>query len=201
MPAVILALGIVMISTHADVGEGQTTGNAIPSSPRAIELRDLNGGLVRPMANTNFVAQVFIFISNDCPISNRCAPEIRRLFEDYRHKGVSFWLVHPLTDETPEAIRQHAKDYDLPEMILRDTHRSLTQWTGVRVTPEAAVVDANFRLVYRGRINDLFPQLGRQRAAITRHDLRDAIEAVLAGEAPDPSRTPAVGCTIPHEDP
>ena len=65
---------------------------------------------------------------------------------------------------------------------------------------EVAAADTwNLELIYRGRIDDRFPQLGRQRAAATQHDLRDAIEAGLKGKEVVPSRTKAVGCSIPEK--
>jgi hypothetical protein len=63
------------------------------------------------------------------------------------------------------------------------------------ITPEAAVfVDG--RLVYRGRIDDRFVELGRERPAPTQRDLFDALTAIVAGKPAPHPKTQAVGCYI-----
>ncbi|GIT77890.1 MAG: hypothetical protein Ct9H300mP32_2720 [Verrucomicrobiota bacterium] len=65
-----------------------------------------------------------------------------------------------------------------------------------QVTPEAAVFDAKGRLIYRGRIDDLYADFGKKRARPTRHDLRDTLDALLAGKRLTKRTTKAVGCYI-----
>jgi hypothetical protein len=73
------------------------------------------------------------------------------------------------------------------------------------ITPEAAVflpAGANLREVYRGRIDDRYLELGRERPAATRHDLEQAILAVLANHPVPPPGGPTVGCSIvPRNEP
>ena len=78
----------------------------------------------------------------------------------------------------------------------RDRDHALVKTAGATITPEAAVFDARQRLVYRGRIDDRFVELGRERPAATQHDLRNALTAALAGKPVSPSHTQAVGCFI-----
>src|SRR5690349_8988813 len=56
-------------------------------------------------------AIVFVFVRTDCPISNRYAPEIERLHQKYKPRGVAFWLVYPESDTTSDEIARHAKEY------------------------------------------------------------------------------------------
>ena len=63
------------------------------------------------------------------------------------------------------------------------------------MTPEAVVFDRDGSLRYLGRIDDRFPELGTRREPAS-HDLRAAIDAVLAGRRPDPARTEVTGCVI-----
>lgn len=139
---------------------------------------------------------VLIFVSIDCPVSNRYAPEIRRLYDEFAARGVRFRLVYPnpLDDETK--IARHLRDFSYPPIAERDRDRALVKTAGATITPEAAVFDARQRLVYRGRIDDRFVELGVERPAATRHDLRDALTAALAGKSVSPSHTQAVGCFI-----
>jgi hypothetical protein len=67
----------------------------------------------------------------------------------------------------------------------------------VRVTPEAAVWQAGAaEPAYRGRIDDRAVELGKLRAEASVHELRDAVDAVLAGRPPAPAGGPAIGCYI-----
>ncbi|MBL9126313.1 MAG: hypothetical protein JNL97_01640, partial [Verrucomicrobiales bacterium] len=127
-------------------------------------------------------------------------PEIRRIALRYEKLGARFWMVHPLGDETPASIREHAAEYSLPGTIVRDPRRSLARVLGITVTPEVAVVDGRGRLRYRGRIDDRFPALGQKRPRATRHDLTEALDAVLSGKPVTESRTRAVGCILPKAE-
>ena len=142
-------------------------------------------------------AIVFIFTSTDCPISNRYAPEVRRIADAFASKGVVFRLVYPSPAEDAKAIREHMTAFSYAGAFepLRDPAFALVKFAGVTVTPEAAVV-ANGRVVYRGRIDDRYVDLGRERPAATERDLFDALTAVLAGKPVAHATTRAVGCFI-----
>lgn len=137
---------------------------------------------------------VLLFVRTDCPISNRYAPLIQRISSHYAAK-VAFSLVYPGKSSSAERIRQHENDYGYKLPALRDPQHALVLQAQVQVTPEAAVFDANHRLVYHGRIDNLYEDVGRARPAATTHELDDAIQAALNGKAP-PTNTPAVGCYI-----
>ena len=168
-----------------------------PSS--AFHLLDLADNEVNPFASTDARWLVFIFISVDCPISNRYAPEIRRLHGKFAPQGVRFWLVHPNVDESAAAIRKHTEDYQYQMGVLRDSKHRLVKETKVRVTPEAVVFERTGRMLYRGRIDDRFADLGKERAAPTAHDLENALRAVIAGQPVPQPATRAIGCYIPQE--
>jgi thiol-disulfide isomerase/thioredoxin len=135
---------------------------------------------------------VLIFVRTDCPISNRYAPLIQRIASEYGSK-VALWLVYPSKSATAEKIRQHKREYGYKLLALRDPQHALVTQAQVQVTPEAAVFDSNHRLLYHGRIDDLYQDFGRARPAATTHELDDAIQAVLSGKTPPPN-TPGVGC-------
>jgi hypothetical protein len=83
--------------------------------------------------------------------------------------------------------------------VLRDDHHSLVRLAGAETTPEAiafAVEQDGPRLVYRGRIDNRYEDVGRMRPAATDHDLADIVDA-LAGKGRLTLRTTkAVGCAI-----
>ena len=167
--------------------------------PAANDLRlpDLDGRQVEPFRATGAKAIVFIFIRTDCPISNRYAPEVRRLHDKFAKSGVRFWLVYPDPSETGEIIRHHIKDYEYRLSALRDPEHKLVKMTGAQVTPEAAVFSPSGRMVYRGRIDDRFVAFGKTRSGPTTRDLEQVLEAVLEGNQVTNRTTPAIGCFIP----
>lgn len=139
---------------------------------------------------------VVVFISTDCPIANGYAPEIKRIVSEYSPRGVVFHLVHVDRDVSPEQARAHADEYGYTCSILLDTEHQLVQAIGATVTPEAAVIDANRELRYRGRIDDRYTDFGKKRLEPSQRDLRTALDAVLEGRAVPQPRTRAIGCYI-----
>lgn len=137
---------------------------------------------------------VMVYLSVDCPIANRCLPELEELAEKYRSGGLRFVRVYAQAQEGPDEILNHGREYRLKSEAFRDPDGSVAKVVGARCTPEAVVVTREGRLVYRGRINDQFEKLGVSRPQPTRHDLAEALEAYLAGEEPRGRSTPAVGC-------
>jgi AhpC/TSA family len=141
-------------------------------------------------------ATVVLFARSDCPISNRFAPEIRRLYETYHSKGVEFFIVYVDPHEKPESIRRHLQEFQYPCQGLRDPTHTLVSLCGATVTPEAVVFSQNREMIYRGRINDQYVDFGKARTEPTTHDLGDAIESALSGQSVANPRTKAIGCLI-----
>ena len=162
-----------------------------------IRLPDLDDRAVDPFkAPAGTKALAFIFVSVECPISNRYAPDVRRLHEKFAAQGVEFSLVYPNPMEPVAAIRRHLKDYSYPMRALRDPRQELAKIAGATITPEAAVFDARGRVLYRGRIDDRYVSLGVERPVATRRDLDEALTDIVAGRTPREATTQAVGCYI-----
>jgi len=164
----------------------------------AVLVQALSGAPVDALqAPAGTKAIVFIFTSTDCPISNRYAPEVRRIAAAFASKGVVFRLVYPAASDDATAIRAHMAEYGYAGIAeaVRDPTLALVKFTGATITPEAAVV-VNGTVAYRGRIDDRYVDLGRERPAPTRRDLFDALTAVVAGKPVRQTTTQAVGCFI-----
>jgi len=139
---------------------------------------------------------VLVFIDPQCPIANAYAPELQRLQAEFEPRGVAFALVHADPERTEVEVVAHAVAYGHSAPLVLDPEQSLASLAGATLTPEACVL-AQGKLVYRGRIDDRFFALGKQRAAPTTRDLRDALEALLSGRVPPTDWQPAIGCHIP----
>jgi hypothetical protein len=138
---------------------------------------------------------VLVFVRTDCPISNRYAPELQRLHKTYSSR-VDFYLVYGDATETPDAIRKHMADYGYPFTAVRDPHHALVKLAKAAVTPEAAVFSAGGQLLYHGRIDDRYIDFGKYKQAPDKHDLADALDAVLAGKPVPVASTKAIGCFL-----
>lgn len=156
---------------------------------------DLDGKPVDPFLAARGKVLVLIFVRTDCPISNRYAPAIQKLSAQH-HGKTAFFLVYPGRKETPEAIRKHDREFGYTLPVLRDPQHTLVKESQAQITPEAAVFDASRRLIYHGRIDNLYEDFGHARKNATTHELADAIQAAIAGKTLSGSATPAVGCYI-----
>jgi len=168
-------------------------------SSSQLHVFDLAGRQVDPLQATGAKAIVFLFIRTDCPISNRYAPEVRRLHDRFAPSGVTFWLVYPDASESVKFITKHIREFRYSLDALRDTQHALVTLTGVNVTPEAAVFIPEIsgpRMVYRGRIDDSYVTLGKTRPAPSTHDLEQVLDSILKGEPITAKTTPAIGCFI-----
>lgn len=138
---------------------------------------------------------VLVFVTTDCPISNRYAPEVQRLARRFAGK-VEFKLVYPIPSDSDAAIREHLKKYGFTMPWVRDTTQAFVKKTGATVTPEVAVIDKSGMVLYRGRIDDRYIDFGRDRPQPTVRDLERSLDAILAGKPVPVKETRAVGCII-----
>ena len=169
-----------------------------PTAPAvAVSVPGLDGTDVRPLAPAAGVeANVLLFVMTDCPISNRYAPEVRRLHDEFAG-AVRFWLVYVDAHRPLDELQEHRASFGYPFAAVRDVDRALAALVGATVTPEAAVFDAAQRMVYRGRIDDRYVSFGVARRAPRTRDLHDRLRRLAAGETLAFSQTRAVGCYIP----
>ena len=141
-------------------------------------------------------ATIVYFVTQDCPISNRFMPEIRRICGEYSSRDTRCLMAYVDATATADEIREHRQTYESTVPAVHDLNHALVAMADAGVTPEAALFDREGNLAYRGRINNFYADLGTPRRQATKHDLRDALEDVLAGRAVSQPRTQAVGCFI-----
>ena len=169
----------------------------MPLAPaRPVTLPDVSGKTTT-VPDAHARATVLLFIAHDCPIANGYAPEIQRIAAAYAPRGLAFDLVYVDPGFSAAQARAHEAAYGYHLPALRDTAHILIRMTGAVVTPEAAVLAPDGRLLYRGRIDNKYPALGVQRTVITRHDLCAALDAILSARPVAAKMTQAIGCSIP----
>jgi hypothetical protein len=164
------------------------------------QVRDVDGRVLTLFEPAG-AASLILFVATDCPISNSYAPEIQRICREYGQRGVTCSLIYEDV-ETPQThlddeVRKHLKEYrydGLPAAV--DRSRAIAKQAKATVTPQAVVIDKTGEIRYRGRIDNFYAAFGKTRQQVTEHDLRDALDAVLAGKPVTKPETNALGCFI-----
>src|SRR5438046_2239151 len=144
--------------------------SAAVASDATIEIPSIDGSLKKPLELNGAKATVLIFYLHDCPICNTYAAEIERIRGEYEPKGFSFYIVQTDPDLKAEAAKKHATDYNLKASVLLDATNRLTAVCGATITPQAAIVGAGKKVLYLGRIDDLYSDYGKRRSEPTTRD-------------------------------
>ena len=153
---------------------------------------------------------VLIFTCNHCPTAQAYEKRIIQLVNDYQGRGVA---IVAITSNNPQAVRLDELGYtDLGDSYEDTQVRALArgfnfvylydgdkqaaaQAYGPVATPHVFVFDRARRLRYTGRIDN-----GENPAQVTKQETRDAIEALLAGRAPEVTQTRTFGCSLKWAD-
>src|SRR6266571_2219509 len=134
---------------------------------------------------------VLIFIATKCPVSNAYNERMEKLAQDYNAKGVNIIGINSNVTEPAAEVKSHAAAKHLTFTILKDEGNKIADRLGANHTPETYVIDASGKLVYHGRIDN-----SQNPANITSNDLRDALNAILAGNPIQKTTSVAFGCSI-----
>jgi peroxiredoxin len=143
-------------------------------------------------------ATVIMFICNHCPYVKHVQKELVRLAKDYQAKGVAFVAIssndaHDYPEDGPERMKQVAQTAGYPFPYLYDETQGVAKAYRAACTPDFYLFDGELKCVYRGRLDDSTPGNGRP---VTGHDLRAALDAVLAGQSVPADQKPSMGCNI-----
>ncbi len=171
-------------------------GLALAAHGPQFALRDTAGVVHTPEEWNGKKAIVVFFTTTDCPLSNNEVPEMNRSRHDYESRGVAFYAVQADLTIADADVVQHARDYQFSFPVLFDPHEILVKMTGATTIPSAAVLTPGGTLLYLGRIDDLVEDFTIRRQVPTKFDLREALDAVLAGKPVANPRIKAFGCAV-----
>jgi thiol-disulfide isomerase/thioredoxin len=149
---------------------------------------------------------VIVFTCNHCPTAQYYEERLKQIADDYKAKGVSLVAINPndpgsirldelgytdLSDSFDEMrIRAKARKFNFP--YLYDGEKQATARAyGPVATPHAFVFDKERKLRYAGRVDD-----SERPEFVKVHDLRNAIDALLAGREVQVKHTKSFGCSI-----
>jgi peroxiredoxin len=141
-------------------------------------------------------ATVVIWTCNHCPYALAWHDRLLDVVRDYSSRGVRFFAINSNDgDRYPadsyEAMRERVEREEWPLPYLHDSSQEAARAWGAQTTPHIYVLDDRHRLRYQGA-----PDADHQDPAHEAAWLREALDAVLAGEDPDRPETEPVGCTV-----
>jgi len=167
-----------------------------------LNLLDANGQKHSLESNSRRTGTAFVFLSSECPISRQYIPELNRLQQAASSAAgeVGFFGILSDSSITRQAAAKFIDEFKISFPVLFDASGEMSAIFQPDHVPEAFLVNPTGDIVYRGRIDDLYPEIGKRRAEPKVRDLLDAVNA-LAEKRPIPNpRTTAVGCLFEAHD-
>ena len=198
-------LGAIIAFSLASLGQQTHPVLAIGSSAPNFELPGIDGAIHKLSDYSASPVLVVIFICNHCPIAQMYERRIAQLSSDYKDRGVSVVAIEPndpnaitideldssdISDSLEEMkIRAEYKHLSYPYLYDGET-QSATNAFGPQATPHAFVFDSDRRLRYEGRVDNSY-----RSELVTTHEVRDAIDALLAHREVAVKHTGVFGCS------
>lgn len=157
-------------------------------SGKMVSLNDVKGD----------AATLVMFICNHCPFVKHVNEQLVKLANDYEDKGIGFVAISSndvknYPQDSPELMKKTAEQLGYPFPYLYDETQNIAKAYEAACTPDFYVFDKNLKLVYRGQLDDSRP--GNDKP-INGKDIRNALDAILAGKEVDPNQVPSMGCNI-----
>jgi mono/diheme cytochrome c family protein len=197
----LIALSIVASSAvgfAAETAETTAVGSRIDLAE--LSLTDFRGKqwTSEDFNDADFV--VYAFLGVECPLAKLYTTRLIELKERFADSPIAWCGVDANVQDSLRDMAAHARRYDWELPFVKDPDQTLASLLGATRTPEVCIVSREGKLLYRGRIDDQYG-IGYVREEPTQFDLKDALDALLAGEPVPNSDVAAVGCVIGRRRP
>jgi peroxiredoxin len=174
----------------------QATATKVGDPAPPLELPDTDGKLHALPEAGEVPATVVVWTCNHCPYALGWHERLVAAARDYSTRGVRFLAVNSNDAEryprdSLEAMRERVADEEWPFPYLHDETQEVAAAWNAQVTPHLYVLDRELRVRYEGA-----PDADHMDPSLNAGWLREALDAVLAGEAPPRAATEPVGCSI-----
>lgn len=139
-----------------------------------------------------------MFLCPHCPYVKHVAQGLAALAKDHRDTSLGMVAISSndvaqYPEDGPEGLRKMAADLTFHFPYCYDETQEIARTFRAACTPDFFLFDERRRLAYRGQLDGSRPGNG---IPVTGHDLRVAIEAVLAGRPVNAEQRPSIGCNI-----
>lgn len=137
-------------------------------------------------------AVVVIFDATKCPYAIGYKGRVAEMGKEYAGKGVAFVTINSNKTEPAAEVAEDAKKNGFAFPVLKDEGNKVADLYGAKKTPEVYVLSPAGTLLYHGRIDETHEDPKNVKSP----DLRNALDAILAGKPVPAAETKAFGCSI-----
>lgn len=143
-------------------------------------------------------ALLVMFICRHCPFVKHVQQELAQIGQDYQGKGLGIVAISAndaehYPDDAPGPLQAMAQSLGFTFPLCYDATQETAKAYTAACTPDFFLFGRDRTLVYRGQLDDSRPSNG---LPVTGHDLRSAIDAVLANQPIASEQKPSIGCNI-----
>ena len=143
-------------------------------------------------------ALLVMFICRHCPYVQHIKSELSRLNKDYQNKDIGIVAISSndaanYPDDSPKSLKEMAKEFEFSFPYCYDETQEVAKAYSAACTPDFFLFNERRELVYRGQLDDSRPENNKP---LNGKDLRNAIDAVLAGKPVSKDQKPSIGCNI-----
>jgi peroxiredoxin len=177
-----------------------TLGAEVPSTPErqtvsGFQLVDAAGKVIEVAAQSKKQLTVVCFLGTECPLARHYGPRLNKLAGEFSSQNVRFIGVNSNSQDSQKDVAAFTKEFGISFPILKDPGNKVADQFSAHFMAEVFVLDQTLAVRYHGRVDDQY-QPGVTRGQPTRHDLRLALEELLAGKPVSVARTETTGCAI-----
>ncbi|KAA0139039.1 redoxin domain-containing protein [Gimesia chilikensis] len=184
---------LALLGTSSLLAETKTKSSQDAS--HTFRLPTAQGKVVELSAEPESKATVVCFLGAECPLARLYGPKLNEMQAAYAAQGVQFIGVNSNQQDSLEDVKQYVKRYEISFPMAKDYNNEVADRFHAVRTPEVFVLDQQLTVRYRGRIDNQYLP-GISRAETTTHDLKNALDQLLAGKPVEVSETKPNGCFI-----
>lgn len=143
-------------------------------------------------------ALLVMFICRHCPYVKYVQDQLAQIGRDYADKNVGIVAIsandaEKYPDDNPASLKEMVKEVGFTFPLCYDASQATAKEYTAACTPDFFLFNQDFRLVYRGQLDESRPS---NDLPVTGQDLRTALDIVLADQTPSPEQKPSIGCNI-----
>lgn len=212
-----LFIGLVLTLTQASAGEFNPVLSIGDAAPKWKELPATDGKTYAFDSFKESEVLVVVFTCNSCPYSVDYEDRIIELTKHYSNQdkeqsdekktdaknakekkptnlAVVAINVNLVKEDLLPAMKERAKKREFNFSYLFDETQQTAKDFGATFTPEFFVLNRDRKVVYMGALDD-----NTDAKKVSRHHVREAIEATLAGTKIEVAETVAIGCAVRYK--
>ena len=180
---------ICTFSVHASINN--------KASIQGLRTVDVDGQVHHIGSDLDAKPTTIVFLNTHCPIARKYVPLLNQLYEFAAKNKLYFYGVVSDPAVSLLDIKTFQQEFSITFPLIFDSNGDLSKRLNPEITPEAFVINKHDEILYRGRIDNRFVSVGKQRTNITSHELQDTLHAVVREQSPTSAYEKPVGCIAP----